>query len=100
MKDLLKQAQRMQTEMMKAQSELSGTEFEGVASGGLVTVKMNGQMEMTGIAIKKEVVDPDDVEMLEDLIMAAVRQAREKASEASNSRLSGLTGGMKIPGLM
>lgn len=100
MKDLMKQAQRMQAEMMKAQEELSGQEFEGAAGSGMVTIKMNGQMEVTGIKIKPEAADPKDVELLEDLIMAAIHNAREKASQAGSARLSGLTGGMKIPGLM
>jgi len=100
MKDLLKQAQKMQRDMMKAQEELAGQEFTGTASGGMVTVKMNGQMEITGISIKKEAVDPNDVEMLEDLILAAIANAKEQAGAASSTKLSGLTGGMKIPGLM
>lgn len=100
MKDLMKQAGRMQAELMKAQGELAAQEFEGAAGGGLVTVKINGQMEITGITIKPEAVDPAEVEMLEDLIMAAIHNAREKASQAGDSRLKGLTGGMKIPGLM
>jgi DNA-binding YbaB/EbfC family protein len=100
MKGLMKQAQKMQKEMMKVQEELSSQEFEGSAGGDMVKVKMNGQMEISGISIKPEAVDPEDVEMLEDLIMAAITNAREKASEASNTRLSGLTGGMKIPGMM
>ena len=99
MKGLLKQAQKMQKEMLKAKEELSGREFEGTAGGGLVTVKLNGHTEMTAINIKPEAVDPGDVEMLEDLIMAAMANARAQASEASSERFSGLTGGMNIPGL-
>ena len=100
MKGLMKQAQKMQKEMLKVQEELKEKEFEGTAGGNLVTVKMNGQMEITSISIKPEAVDPDDVEMLEDLIMAAVTNAKEMASQASSSRLSTLTGGMNIPGMM
>jgi len=99
MKDLLKQAQRMQRDMMKAQEELASQEFEGSAGGGQVVVKMNGAQEMVALSLKKEAVDPSDVEMLEDLIMAAYRNAKEKAAEFSNSKMSGITGGMKIPGL-
>jgi DNA-binding YbaB/EbfC family protein len=99
MKGLLKQAQKMQKEMAKAQEELAGKAFEGTAGGGLVTVKLNGHMEVTAISIKPEAVDPDDVEMLEDLIMAALANARTQASEASAERFSGLAGGMNIPGL-
>lgn len=100
MKGLMKQAQKMQRDMMKMQEELAGQEFEGKASGGMVTVKMNGQMEITGISINPEAVDPDDVEMLEDLIMAAIANAREQAQSASSNKLGGLTGGLNIPGLM
>jgi DNA-binding YbaB/EbfC family protein len=99
MKGLLKQAQKMQKEMQKAQEELAGREFEGAAGGGLVTVKLNGQMEVTAIKIKPEAADPDDVEMLEDLIMAAMANARGQATQASSEKFSGLTGGMNIPGL-
>jgi DNA-binding YbaB/EbfC family protein len=100
MKDLMKQAQRMQAQMQQAQGELAAQEFEGVSGHGLVSVRMNGRMEITGITLKPEAVDPKDVELLEDLIMAAVRNASEKASQAGSERLSGLTGGMKIPGLL
>jgi nucleoid-associated protein EbfC len=100
MKDFLKQAQRMQRDMMKMQEELGSQEFEGTAGGGQVAVKVNGHGDVTALSIKKEVVDPNDVEMLEDLIIAAIRSAKEKANEASQSKLSGVTGGMNIPGLI
>lgn len=99
MKDLLKQAQRMQRDMLKMQEELGTQEFEGSAGGGQVTVKMNGHGDATTISLKKEVVDPNDVEMLEDLILAALRNAKENVNKASENKLGGLTGGMKIPGL-
>jgi hypothetical protein len=100
MKDLMKQAQKMQAQMQQAQSELGAQDFEGVSGSGLVTVRMNGRLEITGITIKPEAADPKDVEMLEDLIMAAVHNASEKASHAGSERMASLTGGMKIPGLM
>ena len=99
MNDFLKQAQRMQRDMLKAQEELGSQEFEGTAGGGQVTVKMNGHGDATAITLKKEVVDPSDVEMLEDLILAALRNAKENVSKASEAQLGGITGGMKIPGL-
>src|SRR3989339_959604 len=99
MKDIMKQAQRMQREMLKAQEDLAKQEFIGEASSGMVTITMNGQMEITNIAIKPEAVDPSDVGMLEDLIMAAIHNAREKAQQSSQEKMSGLTGGLNIPGL-
>jgi hypothetical protein len=99
MKDLMKQAQRMQRDMMKVQEELGAQEFEGTAGGGQVAVKMNGNGDVTAVTIKKEVVDPNDVEMLEDLILAAVRSAKEKVNEASQSKMTNITGGMNIPGM-
>jgi hypothetical protein len=86
--------------MLKAQDALSTQEFQGTAGGGQVVVKMNGHSELLSVRLQKEVVDPSDVEMLEDLILAAYRNAKEKAAAASESLMGGLTGGMKIPGLM
>ena len=99
MKDFLKQAQRMQRDMEKVQEELGTQEFEGTAGGGQVAVKMNGHGDVTAVSIKKEVVDPNDVEMLEDLVLAAIRSAKEKVNESSQSKISGITGGMNIPGM-
>lgn len=93
MQNLMKQAQKMQQEMAKAQEELAETELTGSAGGGLVTVTVNGKNEFLGISIKPEAVDPDDVEMLEDLITAAMNDAREKAEELSKQKL-GAFGGM------
>ena len=99
MKDLMKQAQRMQRDMLKVQEELGSQEFEGTSGGGQVIVKVNGNGDITALSIKKEAVDPNDVEMLEDLIIAAIRNAKEKAGEASQSKLSNITGGMQLPGM-
>lgn len=79
MQQMMKQAQKMQEEMLKAQEQLEETEVEGKAGGGMVTVTMNGKKRMTGVVIDPEAVDPDDVEMLEDLILAAYNDAYEKA---------------------
>ena len=99
MKDLMKQAQKMQRDLQKAQEDLANMVLEGTAGGGMVTVKMNGHNKVLGIKIDPEVVDPDDVEMLEDLIVAAFNEARDKIAKTSESEMSKLTGGMKIPGL-
>ncbi|MDD3051182.1 MAG: YbaB/EbfC family nucleoid-associated protein [Candidatus Cloacimonetes bacterium] len=99
MKDLMKQAQKMQEKMMKAQEELENKIIEVSSGGGMVNVKMNGKNQLLSIKIDREVVDPDDIEMLEDLIIAAVNEAHEKIRNSSESEMSQLTGGMKIPGL-
>lgn len=97
--NLMKQAQKMQMEMEKAQKELETKVFEGQAGGGAVKIGMNGKKEITAISIEPDVVDPDDVEMLQDLIMAAFNQAVEKVDEETQSKMGGITGGMKIPGM-
>ena len=89
----------MQSQMVKAQEELRQQTIEGSAGGGMVTVTMNGGQELLSVSIKPEVVDPDDVEMLEDLIVAAFTNAQEKVSQLSNSTLGAITGGMQIPGM-
>jgi len=99
MKDLMKQAQKMQQEMMKQQEELENQMFEATSGGGMVTVQMNGKFEVQSIKIDPEAVDPEDVEMLEDLIVAALQEAFKKASEASGEAMGKLTGGLKIPGM-
>ncbi len=103
---LMGQVQKMQEQLQKAQEELDKIEVEGSAGGGMVTVTATGKRELKRIKIDPEVVDPEDVEMLEDLILAAVNQALEKAEQAANEHLnqttggllSNLPGGFKIPG--
>ncbi len=97
--DLMKQMQAMQVRMEKMQEELADKTIEATAGGGMVKVVANGKQEILEIKIDPEVVNPDEVEMLEELIMAAVNQAKEKAAELQMEGLSGLTGGLKIPGL-
>jgi len=97
--DLMKQMQAMQARMEKMQEELADKTIEATAGGGMVKVVANGKQEILEIKIDPEVVNPDEVEMLEELIMAAVNQAKEKAAELQMEGLSGLTGGLKIPGL-
>ncbi len=96
---MLKQAQKMQSQMMKAQEELQKKEFEGTAGGGMVKVVLSGSNEMNSIKINPEVVDPKEVEMLEDLIVAAYANAQEKIKEASEATFGPLTGGLKLPGM-
>ncbi|CAO80351.1 YbaB/EbfC family nucleoid-associated protein [Candidatus Cloacimonas acidaminovorans] len=99
MQQLMKQAQKMQAEIMKQQEELANTVFSASSGGGMVTVEMNGQFEVVSLKIDPQVVDPEDVEMLEDLITAAVQEVLNKVNEASSSVMSKVTGGINIPGL-
>jgi DNA-binding YbaB/EbfC family protein len=99
MGELMKQMQAMQARMEQMQEELAEKRIEASSGGGMVKVVANGKQEILEIKIDPEVVNKDDVEMLEELVLAAVNQAREKASELQMEGLSGLTGGLKIPGL-
>ena len=97
MSQMLKQAQAMQAKMMQAQEELKQARVEGSAGGGMVSATVNGQGELLSVKLTPEVVNPDDIEMLEDLILAAVSDAANKAREMMESRMGALTGGMKLP---
>ena len=97
--DLQKLAQKMQTDMAKAQEELAAATVEGSAGGGAVVVVMSGSQECKEVRIRKDAVDPDDVETLEDLVRAATADAIAKSKQLAASKLGGLTGGLKIPGL-
>jgi DNA-binding YbaB/EbfC family protein len=99
MGELMKQMQAMQARMEQMQEELAEKRVEASSGGGMVKVVANGKQEILEIKIDPEVVNKDDVEMLEELVLAAVNQAREKASDLQMEGLSGLTGGLKIPGL-
>ena len=94
MNNLMKQAQRMQRQMEENQKELEAAEFTAAAGGGAVEVTVTGKKEVTKVKLDPEAVDPDDVEMLEDLVMAAVNEALRKADEASAASMSKLTGGL------
>jgi len=94
MRQIMKQAQEMQEQLAKTQAELAERRFEGSAGGGMVTAVVTGGPELVEIRISPEVVDPDDVEMLEDLVVAAVRQAIDEAVRTTNEELGGLTGGL------
>jgi DNA-binding YbaB/EbfC family protein len=99
MQQLMKQAKKMQEEMMKAQEELGNKTVEGSAGGGVVTVVVTGHKEVKSIEIKPEAVDPDDIEMLQDLVLAAVNDAMKKADEMAAAAMSKYTKGMNMPGL-
>lgn len=94
MNNLMKQAQKLQKQMEDMQKEIETKEFEASVGGGAVVVKVNGKKEVSAINIKPEVVDPDDVEMLEDLVLTAVNEAMKKADEETSSKMGKLTGGM------
>lgn len=97
MNNLIKQAQKMQAEAMRVQKEIAEKEFETAAGGGAVTVKLTGEKILTSLKINPDVVDPDDVEMLEDLVMAAVNEGLRTVEEYTSSKMKAVTGGM--PGM-
>ena len=99
MNNILKQAQKMQENMQKMQEELEAKEVESSVGGGAVTVKVNGKKEVLDITIKPEVVDPDDIEMLQDLVLSAVNEALKSVDDMQANQMSKVTGGMNIPGL-
>ncbi|GGJ31357.1 YbaB/EbfC family nucleoid-associated protein [Paenibacillus hunanensis] len=99
MNQMMKQVKKMQEQMLKAQEELGTKTVEGTSGGGVVSVEVNGHKKVLAINIKPEAVDPDDVEMLQDLVMAAVNDAMTKAEELANKDMGKFTGGMNIPGL-
>ena len=98
--NIMKQAKKMQERMMELQEELAGKTVEATAGGGMVAVTVNGKFEVLSLRIEKEVINPEDVEMLQDLIIAAVNEGIRKAQEMSASEMAKITGGMQIPGLM
>ena len=97
--DLMRQAQKLQEEMMKAQEEAKKKTVEATAGGGMVTVVANGAGTLISIKIEKDVVNPDDVDMLQDLVLAAANEALRRAQELVSEDMSKLTGGMQLPGL-
>ncbi len=99
MNQMMKQLKKMQQEMTKAQQELEKKEVEGTAGGGVVKVKMNGHKQLLGIEIAPEAVDPDDVDMLQDLIMAAMNEAMKQVDDLVAKDMGKFTGGMNVPGL-
>ena len=99
-KNMMQQAQRLQAQLLKAQEELATLTVEASAGGGAVKVVMNGQQQIQSVKIAPEVVNPEDVEMLEDMVLSAVKEAQVMAQDAAAKKMSGLTGGLNIPGLM
>jgi DNA-binding YbaB/EbfC family protein len=99
MQQLMKQAQQMQKQLMAAQAELAETEVQGSAGGGLVVATMTGSAELVSLTIDPKAVDPEDVETLQDLVVAAVRDAARVAAELAQERMGPLTGGLGLPGM-
>ncbi|WP_066195122.1 MULTISPECIES: YbaB/EbfC family nucleoid-associated protein [Gracilibacillus] len=100
MNKMMKQMQKMQKDMMKAQEELQEMTFEATAGGGMVKVVANGKKEIVDIEINEEVVDPDDVEMLQDLIIAATNEVLNEVEETTNDKMGKFTQGLNLPGGM
>lgn len=100
MKKMMKQAQKMQMELARAQEEIKDLTFEATAGGGMVKAVALGDMTIQSVTIDKDAVDPEDVDMLEDMVVAAVNEALRGVGEIGSTRLNSVTGGMNIPGLM
>lgn len=96
---MLKQAQRIQAQLAKIQEEMAQKTIEASSGGGMVTVVVNGKQEIVSLKIEREVVDPDDVDMLQDLVLAAVNEGMRKSQEMVAEEMRKLTGGLSIPGL-
>ena len=99
MQQMMKQARKMQEQLAAAQENLAQVSVDASAGGGMVKVTMNGEMQLTSIKIDPEALDPADVEMLEDMIVAAVNEARRSVAEQANRQMSAITGGLNIPGM-
>ncbi len=98
--NILKQAQKMQAKVSQMQAELADRRVEASAGGGMVTAIVNGKQELVGLKLEREVVNPDDTEMLEDLILAAVNEAMQRAGEVAAEEMRKITGGLNLPGLL
>ena len=96
---MMKQAQKMQQDLLRMQEEMQTKEYEATAGGGVITAVVNGQKELLRVTINPEAVDPDDVEMLQDMVVAAVNEAMRKADAESAANMSKLTGGLNLGGL-
>lgn len=99
MNNMMKQMQKMQKQMAKSQEELKEEKVEGTAGGGMVTVTASGHKEVLDVKIQEEAVDPDDVDMLQDLVLAAINDALKKADELTEERMGKFTKGMNLPGM-
>ena len=98
--NIMKQAKKMQERMAQLQDDLASKTVDATAGGGMVSVTVNGKFELLSIKIEKEVVNPEDVDMLQDLVVAAVNEGIRKAQEMAASEMGKITGGLQIPGLM
>ncbi len=99
MQGLMKQAKKMQEELERSQKELEAKEYTATSGGGAVSIKMSGKGELLEITLAEAVVDPDDIEMLQDLIIAAHNDVKKQISDETNSKMNSMTGGVNIPGL-
>lgn len=99
MNAMMKQAQKLQAKLAKVQQDLGSKEVEGTSGGGMVTVRANGHQEILSVKIDPEVVDPEDVDMLEDLVLAAIQQAREKSAAMAEAEMQKATAGLLPPGM-
>ena len=99
MQSMLKQAQKMQEDMATVQAELEQTEYSAASGGGMVEATVNGKHEVLSVKINPDVVDPEDVEMLEDMVCAAVNEAIRNAAADSEQKMGAITGGMNLPGM-
>jgi len=99
MNAMIKQAQKMQDDMAALQEDLDSREYDVSAGGGVVTVKINGKKEILAIDIKPEIVDPDDIETLSDVLIAAINEAIRKAEDTNNEEMGKITGGLNLPGM-
>lgn len=97
--DMMRQVQKMQEDMQTAQAEVEASVFESAAGGGAVAAKVNGKKELLEVKINPDAVDPEDLEMLEDLIVAAVNEGLKQADKAMEDRMGSITGGMNLPGM-
>ncbi|MBC3516134.1 YbaB/EbfC family nucleoid-associated protein [Neobittarella massiliensis] len=98
MNQMMKQAQKVQEEMSRIQQEVEETEFEVATGGGMISLSINGKKEITKLEIAPEVVDPDDIEMLQDLLIAAFNEGVRRVEDETNTRVQAVTGGMNLPG--
>jgi len=96
--EMMKQAKMMQKQMEKVQDELKGMQFEASSGGGAVKITVNGEQEVLTVKVNKDIVDPEDIEMLEDMVLVAVNDAIKQSKDEAKNKLAGVTGGLNIPG--
>jgi len=96
--EMMKQAKMMQKQMEKVQDELKGMQFEASSGGGAVKITVNGEQEVLKVKVNKDIVDPEDIEMLEDMVLVAVNDAIKQSKDEAKNKLAGVTGGLSIPG--